>query len=213
MPKFLLWDLDGTLTSPHVGIVRSIQYALEQTGRHVPSEDALLWCIGPPLHESFTKLAPGSTPEQVGELIAKYRERFAVKGLFENAVYPGIPEALAALEGIRHFVATSKPEVYARQIVEHFGLSRQFEQVYGSELSGERSDKGELIRYLLRTESLDPTEGLMIGDREHDVFGAKKSGMPCAGVLWGYGSAEELTRAGAVATCETPARLVELVLN
>jgi phosphoglycolate phosphatase len=201
--KPLLWDLDGTLTSPATGIVRCIQYALERAGEPVPEAEALLWCIGPPLAQSFARLAPAQDPAR---MVALYRERFATKGMFENEVYPGIVELLAALPG-RHFVATSKPEVYAREILTHFGLAKFFEQVYGSELSGVRSEKGELLRYLLECEELGTA--LMIGDREHDVHGARKVGLPCLGVLWGYGSREELERAGAVAIVSTPAELLE----
>jgi phosphoglycolate phosphatase len=204
--KALLWDLDGTLTSPRVGIVRCIQFALEKAGLAPPGEEELLWCIGPPLHHSFAKLAPDHDPMK---LVAFYRERFAEKGLFENEVYPGIPGVLAGLRDHRHFVATSKPEVYARKIVEHFGLGAHFEQVYGSELSGERTDKGELLRHLLALERL--SEAVMIGDREHDVLGARTAGLPCVGVLWGYGSREELERAGAAAIAEQPAELERLL--
>jgi phosphoglycolate phosphatase len=144
---------------------------------------------------------------QVADLIALYRERFSEVGIYENAVYPGISEMLTALTKFRHFVATSKPEVYARRIVEHFGLSNHFEQIYGSELSGERADKGDLLEFIMTAET--PQAALMIGDREHDVIGARKVGIPCLGVAWGYGSHDELLNAGAIAVVDSPRELID----
>ena len=190
----VLWDLDGTLTDPQNGIVRCIQYALEQTGHPVPAHEELLWCIGPPLHESFAKLAPeGNIPQ----LVEKYRERFGPTGLFENSVFWGVPEMLGRLKQHRHFVATSKPQVFAERIVEHFKLGGYFTRVYGSELSGVRTDKAELIAHVLSTENIDPSDALMIGDRRHDIAVAKKNGLTALGVTWGYGSEQELRDAGA----------------
>lgn len=194
----ILWDLDGTLTDPKEGIIGCIQYALQKAGHFAPPMDELLWCIGPPLYESFPKLVPGSSREAVLQLVDLYRERFASVGMFENKVYPDIPELLAKLQtGQKHFVATSKPHLFARKILSHFGLSSYFRVIHGSEMSGERSDKGELIQFILKTESLGPESTMMIGDRKHDIIGAKKSGLKSIGVTWGYGSHEELKEIGA----------------
>src|SRR5262245_51392316 len=173
----IYFDLDGTLTNPKPGITRSIQYALERLNLAVPSEDELTWCIGPPLHASLKKLT--GTDELADRALLLYRERFADIGLFENEAYSGIEETLSTLSatGARMFVATSKPVVYARRIVDHFGLKRYFEQVFGSELDGTRVDKGDLLSYALETAKVDPQTAVMIGDRSHDVVGARKNGM------------------------------------
>ncbi|MGY8660871.1 HAD family hydrolase [Bradyrhizobium sp. UFLA05-109] len=197
----IYFDLDGTLTDPKPGITRSIQYALERLGQHIPSEDELTWCIGPPLHASLKKLT--GTDELAGRALLLYRERFADVGLFENEAYDGIEETLSALSatGARMFVATSKPAVYATRIVDHFGLKHYFEQVFGSELDGTRVDKGDLLAYALDTARVDPQTAVMIGDRSHDVVGARKNGMTSIGVLYGYGSEAELRDAGAHHIC------------
>ncbi|MGV7214987.1 HAD family hydrolase [Bradyrhizobium sp. UFLA05-112] len=197
----IYFDLDGTLTDPKPGITRSIQYALERLGQHVPSEDDLTWCIGPPLHASLKKLT--GTDELADRALLLYRERFADIGLFENEAYSGIEETLSALSatGARMFVATSKPAVYATRIVDHFGLKRYFEQVFGSELDGTRVDKGDLLAYALDTARVDPQTAVMIGDRSHDVVGARRNGMTSIGVLYGYGSEAELREAGAHHIC------------
>jgi phosphoglycolate phosphatase len=197
----IYFDLDGTLTDPKPGITRSIQYALERLGQHVPGEDELTWCIGPPLHASLKKLT--GTDELADRALLLYRERFSDVGLFENEAYGGIEETLSTLSatGARMFVATSKPAVYANRIVDHFGLRRYFEVVFGSELDGTRVDKGDLLRYALETAKVDPLSAVMVGDRSHDVVGARKNGMTAIGVLYGYGSETELRDAGAHHVC------------
>jgi phosphoglycolate phosphatase len=195
--RTVFFDLDGTLTDPKPGIVRSIQYALDRLGRPVPDEAALLWCIGPPLRSSFVELLGGEA--EADRAVGLYRERFGAVGLFENQVYPGIRSLLESLEGrgwALH-VATSKPHVYARQIVEHFELMPYFGEVFGSELSGQRADKSELLAHALRETGASPSRSVMIGDRSHDMIGAAKNGVGSIGVLYGYGSREELIRAGA----------------
>jgi len=147
------------------------------------------------------------------QAVALYRERFAVKGMFENSVYPGIVEVLAELSdhGAWLSVATVKPTVFAERIVEHFGLGRFFHGIYGSELDGNNSDKTHLLGHLLKSESLSPSDTIMIGDRAHDVLAAKANDVSSIGVLWGYGSREELVSAGADALCENPATLPVLL--
>lgn len=205
----LYFDLDGTLTDPKPGITRSIQYALARLDRAVPSEDELTWCIGPPLRASLQKLLGGN--ELADRALALYRERFADIGLYENKVYPGVAATLTALAASprRLFVATSKPHVYAERIIAHFGLADCFERVFGSELDGTRADKTELLRYALQATGVDPSRAIMIGDRSHDMVGARNNGMTAVGVLYGYGSKEELVDAGAHHICATPGRLLD----
>ena len=205
------FDLDGTLTDPKPGIARSIQYALGRLDREVPSEDALTWCIGPPLHASLKKLL--GADDLVDRAVSLYRERFADIGLFENRVYPGVEETLSAVAGSgrRLFVATSKAVIYAERIIDHFKLRIYFEGVFGSELDGTRSDKTDLLGYALKTTGVDPSQAIMIGDRSHDMIGARNNKMTAVGVLYGYGSKQELLDAGAHHICATPQGLPGLV--
>ena len=205
----IFFDLDGTLTDPKPGITRSIQYALQKLDRPViPTEDELTWCIGPPLRTSFVKLL--GAEDDADRAVALYRERFSDIGLFENAVYDGISEVLTTLSqsGRRLFVATSKPHVFAERIIDHFGLRAHFERVFGSELDGTRVDKSHLLEYALKQASVDPSKTLMIGDRSHDMVGAKNNGMKGIGVLYGYGSRDELLEAGAHHVCATPGAIL-----
>ncbi len=155
--RTLLFDLDGTLTDPREGITRSIAYALERMGMAAPPLDTLHFAIGPPLRASFARLLSTDAPEAIERAVAHYRERFADVGLYENRPYAGIAEALAALRdsGARLFVATSKPQVYARRIVEHFGLHAHFLDVHGCELDGTREDKRDLLAHLLPHHEVD----------------------------------------------------------
>ena len=205
----IFFDLDGTLTDPKPGITRSIQYALDKLDRVVPSEDELTWCIGPPLRASLKKLV--GTDDLADKALSLYRERFAGIGIFENEIYPGIEETLSVLakSGRRLFVATSKPGVYAERIIDYFKLRVHFERVFGSELDGGRSDKTELLRYALEATRVDPLQAIMIGDRSHDMIGARNNGMIAVGVLYGYGSKDELVGAGAHQVCATPQGLLD----
>jgi phosphoglycolate phosphatase len=206
----LFFDLDGTLTDSRPGILASMRHALTLLGRAIPPDDALSRFIGPPTHDAFRELLQSNDPELNARTIAIYRERYAKLGLFESSVYPGVPEGLQALRqaNYRLFVVTSKPQVFANIIIDHFELRQYFSQVYGSELSGERSNKGELIAHVLQSEGISPPEAWMIGDRLHDVAGAKQNGVRVAGVLWGYGSHEELSEAGADRVFQTMPELV-----
>lgn len=170
--------------------------------------------LGPPLRDAFCELLGTTlTDERIGAAVIAYRERFEAVGMFENAVYEGIPDALADLmnNGAVLYVATSKPRVYARQILEHFGLAKCFAAVHGSELGGALSNKGELIAHVLATEGLSPGNTTMVGDRHHDIAGAKEVGVHPVGVLWGYGTREELADAGAKGLVERPHELARLV--
>jgi phosphoglycolate phosphatase len=210
----ILFDLDGTLTDPRDGIVRCIQYALDRLGLPPCSEADLLHYIGPPLRESFGELLNTNSCSAIDHAINIYRERYSTIGLFENEVYAGIPEALVALcaRGDTLFVATSKPEIYAQQILEHFGLAGQFRRIWGCELDGTRADKGKLIGHLLEQEKLMPTETLMIGDRLHDAVGARANGVVPIGVLWGYGDEAELIAAQCKVLVRTPEELAQLAV-
>lgn len=205
----VLFDLDGTLTDPFEGITRSIQYALERMGAPVPDAQELRWCIGPPLWESFSVLLNADDRAIQDQAVAYYRERFTVTGLFENTLIEGIDEVVRSLaeDGRRLFVATSKPHAYAGKIVEHFGLMPYFGKVYGSELDGTRSAKADLISYLLEQENVDPGTCAMVGDRKHDLIGANANRVAGFGVLWGYGSRDELEGEQPVEVVETPAAL------
>ncbi len=209
MTRTILFDLDGTLTDPALGIVGCLQHALRQLGHTHRQDRDLSRFIGPPLQHAFAELLQTEDTERIGAAVRFYRERFSTVGLYENELYVGIPELLARLKqrGARLFVATSKPTIYSERIIEHFGLMRYFERIYGSELSGERADKATLIRYILDAESLHPERTWMVGDRSHDVIGARTCGVASFGVLWGFGSREELQEAGAQTIVETIAEL------
>ena len=204
----VFFDLDGTLTDPKIGITRSIRFVLEKLRVDSPSEDELTWCIGPPLLESFASIVGEQHAPQALEY---YRERFAETGWRENTPYPGILQTLADLvdAGRTLYVATSKPHIYARRIIEHFEMGQYFSEVFGSELDGARSAKTDLLRYALaETRS---TNAVMIGDREYDVIGALNNGMRAIGVSYGYGSREELVKAGAEEIVSQPEDLLSLL--
>lgn len=207
----VLLDLDGTLTDPREGITRCIQHALERLDRPVPAQDEILGCIGPPLHASFVELLDGDGA-LAHRAVAFYRERFGEVGLYENIPYPGIAEALEALHarGARLFVATSKPTVYARRIVTHFGLDRRIEEVFGSELDGTRTDKSELLAWVVEHAGLEVKQTRMIGDRRHDMLGARSNRIEPIGVTWGYGTRRELLDAGAGRLLQEPRELGEI---
>ncbi len=204
-------DLDGTLTDPQVGITRCIQHALEQLGRDAPEPQDLTWCIGPPLQESFQKLLGNA--EDANRALSFYRERFTKIGLYENELYDGIPSALTEMvsAGDQLFVATRKPTIFAERIIQHFGLAQYFETVFGSELDGTRADKTELLAWIIEQRALRPSDTSMIGDRRHDIIGARNNSLRSIGVLYGYGSREELTEAGADTLCAQPTELAALI--
>ena len=195
MIKNILIDLDGTLTDPKVGITTSARYGLEKIGHPISDEINIDWIIGPPLKASLAKILNVEADHVLAEqALMGYRERFAVKGLYENHVFEGVAETLAELKrrGYRLFVATAKPTVYAKQILEHFDLAQYFTDIHGSELNGDRTNKAELIQYILTQQQLQADQCMMVGDREHDIFGARHNGIETIAVSYGYGSQEEL---------------------
>jgi len=206
----VFFDLDGTLIDPREGIVGSIQYALAAMGEPPRDAASLERFIGPPLAGTFRQLLGTDDPERVQRAIAAYRVRFGATGLFENRVYDGIRAMLDSLRasGCTLWVVTAKPTVYSETIVAHHGLRRYFRKVYGSELNGERTDKGILIRYVLDIEGLSPQDVVMVGDRSHDVLGAHANGMTCVAVRWGYGSSDELESARPEAIVDTTVDVV-----
>lgn len=213
--KYILFDLDGTLTDPMVGITRSVQYALRSYGIDEPDLQKLIPFIGPPLKESFMEFYD-FPEEQATEAIDRYREYFTDGGMFENKVYEGIPEMLDRLQkaGKVLLVATSKPEKFARMILEHFHLDGYFEFVGGATMDEKRVKKGEVIQYVMDQVGIsDVDQTVMVGDREHDVWGAAENQMECIGVLFGYGSREALEEAGASHIVATVEELKEYLLG
>lgn len=201
----LIFDLDGTLTDSREGITRCIAHALRNLEAPVPETAELERWIGVPLHDAFAE-ALGSR-ERAAEAVACFRERYSTVGLFENAVYPGIVDALRALQerSATMFVATNKPQEYAERILDHFELTPFFRRVYGAGLRGE--DKAVLVAELLEREAVRPGEAFMIGDRKHDVLAARANGVATIGVAWGFGSLDELRDAGADTICMSVADL------
>lgn len=210
----ILFDLDGTLTDPGVGITKSVNYALESFGIYTEDLKELCKFIGPPLTESFKKYY-GFDEAKALLGVEKYREYFKDIGIFENELINGMDDLLRRLgdAGRRLIVATSKPKVFADRILEHFNLMQYFDLVCGSELDGTRVNKGEVIRYALDKAGItDLSKAVMIGDRKHDIIGAKESGLDSIGVLFGYGSDEELRTAGATLVVETVEELENVIL-
>lgn len=200
MIRNLLFDLDGTLTDPSLGITNSILYALKKMGMPLPERESLYRFIGPPLIPSFQQFL-GMTPEEATDALAAYREYFSVTGLFENTPYPGIAKSLGYLKtaGFRLYLTTSKPEQFAERILDHFGMAVYFDRICGASMDEKRVSKADVIRYTLEMSGHtgEESESVMIGDRRHDIEGAKETGLFSLGVLWGFGSREELTEAGA----------------
>lgn len=213
LKQIVLFDLDGTLTDSRLGITKSVQYSLRSFDIVVDDLDSLRPFIGPPLYESFMRFY-GFSEEQAQAAVQKYREYFSVTGLYENEVYEGIPQLLERLsaEGRRIAIATSKPTVFAIKIAEHFGIAHHFEYIVGSELDGTRIHKGDVIAHALQQlEVTDRRSVVMIGDREHDIIGARENGIDSIGVLFGFGSRQELEQSGALAIAASVSELAQLL--
>ena len=208
--KAIFFDLDGTLTDSGEGIINCAILALEHYGLPVPSREEMRVFVGPPLDQTMVKF--GVPADQVKEAIAVFRGRYNTVGKFENFPYPGIREALETLkaQGHRMFIATSKPEPMAVEIVEKFELSQYFEKVCGATFDGTRSHKADVIAYLLEQVG-DTGKTIMVGDTDFDVIGAAAHGIPTIGVSWGYGEVAAMEKAGAIAIAYTMDEMVELI--
>lgn len=212
-PLTLFFDLDGTLSDPSDGITRCIQHALKSLGRAYPPKAELVQFIGPPLRWTFPRLLGSEAPELIDQALAFYRERYGDVGLFENHVYPGVPELLDRLQGDGHplYVVTSKPKVYTDRIIEHFGFDGFFLDVFGPQLDGRFDEKSDLIEFILRERSIDPARTIMIGDRARDIESGQAHGTRTIGVTYGFGSEAELAAAGPDEICHSPAEIYEAV--
>lgn len=212
MYQYYFFDLDGTLTDPGIGITNSVMYSLRKMGREVCAREELYRFIGPPLLESYMDFC-GFSKEQAEKAIVYYREYFSEKGILENEMYPDIPDVLESLKsgGKKLVLATSKPEPFAVRILKHFGLYPYFDFIGAATMDGSRSRKEDIISYAVDALMIkDKTGILMTGDREQDICGAKINGIDSAGVLYGYGSEEELMRAGADYLVRRPAGILKL---
>ncbi len=216
--KYILFDLDGTLTESGNGIINSVKYALKHFHITDKSPEELRKFIGPPLRDSYMKIC-GLSKEQADEGLKIFREYFEKKGMFENEVYEGIEEVLRKLKdnGKILVVATSKPEKYSIEILEHFNLRKYFTVVVGSDFEETRVKKGDIIKFAveklkLEFEDFENSKCIMVGDREYDILGAKENGIKSIGVLYGYGTLVELTQARAFKVVKTPKELLEILL-
>lgn len=213
MYKYILFDLDGTLTDPGLGITNSVMYALKKFNIEVADRSSLYKFIGPPLLDSFEKFY-GMAKEESQKALEYYREYFKPHGLYENEVYEGIEELLKELKenGKTLIVATSKPEEFAKEILRHFQLDKYFEFIAGATMDEKRVKKADVIAYALESCGVaDVDAAIMIGDREHDVLGAKQVGLASIGVLYGYGDLEELENAGATYIAKTPEDILKII--
>lgn len=212
MIRNILFDLDGTIIDSKEGILNSVCYALDKMGREIPDKKDLMCFIGPPLSYSFATFC-GMNEEETEKAVAFYRENYAPRGVFEFAVYPGVETMLKKLSssGRRLYLATSKPEVFAKQILEKAGLDGYFTAICGSLIPSGRDKKEEVISYLVETESLSLEETVMVGDRSYDAEGAHAVGLVAIGVSYGYGTVKELNRAGFEAVATSAKDLTALI--
>jgi phosphoglycolate phosphatase len=209
----VFFDLDGTLSDPKQGFVRSLRFALSQLDIEFDPQTDFESYIGPPIHHTLRELCGDERLAQSALLL--YRERYAQTGLFENELYAGITECLKRVSGVADsvHVATSKPTVFSTRIIEHFELDRYFDVVYGSNLDGSLSDKTELLAHILQHQGIDPRDAVMVGDRRFDMIGAKNHAVRAVGVLWGFGSEEELKTAGADEICRHPGEIYDRIFT
>jgi len=208
--KAIFFDLDGTLTDSGEGIINCATLALNHFGIPVPSREEMRVFVGPPLDQTFVRF--GIPQESAQEAIEIFRSRYNRVGKFENFPYPGIRQMLEKLQsdGYRLFVATSKPEILANEVLAHFDLARYFEMVCGATLDSSRIHKADVITYLLQ-QAGDVENILMVGDTAYDVIGAAAHKIPCVGVSWGYGLVKDMVEAGACAIADTPEHLLSIL--
>lgn len=216
MTKNILFDFDGTLSDSGKSITNSVLHALEKSGIDISdlSQKELEKFIGPPLHQSFQDFY-GFSQQQSAQAVAHFREYFNEKGIFENEMYVGIPDMLKTVKdsGYNLYIATSKPQVYAKQILNDFGIDHFFTDIVGSDLSEKSSNKTEIIKAVLANNSLTPETCIMVGDREHDIFGAHQCNMKAIGVLYGFGDLPELEAVKADHIVATIPKLTELLIT
>ncbi|MFX3972906.1 HAD family hydrolase [Streptococcus suis] len=214
MYQTILFDLDGTLTDSGQGILNSVAYALEKMGIEEPDTANLNRFIGLPLYESFSRFYQLS-PEDTQSAVDAFRVYFKEKGMFENQLYPGIIPLLEELRtaGKTLVIATSKPEIFAKQILEHFGIAHYFDVIAGASLDSSRISKADVIGYAINQLEAFPKHAVMIGDREHDIEGARMHQLPAIGVLYGYGNKQEFEKAGATMIVETVQDLKRVLLT
>lgn len=211
--EYLFFDLDGTIIDSAPGIVTSVRHALKKSGVEINDLATLHQFIGPPLMDSFQRYCK-FTPEQAAKAIEYYREYYTDRGMFECRPYSGIDVLLRKISAVggKILLATSKPEIYARRILEHFQLTRYFFYIAGGSLDESRVNKDEVLMYAIEQCGIESSaSAVMVGDREYDVLGAQKVGMPCIGVLYGYGSEAELLSSGACALARTPAEVAKFL--
>lgn len=208
--KTIFFDLDGTLTDSGEGIINCSALALRHYGLPVPSREEMRVFVGPPLHETFQKF--GVPAEECDNAVEVFRSRYTTVGIYENTPYPGVRELLEQLkkQGHRLFVATSKPEMMANRVLEHFDMLGFFEMVCGATMDRSRIEKADVIAYLLQYTG-NAENAVMVGDTAFDVTGAASHGIPTIGVAWGYGKVEDMVAAGACAIVKTPEELLTLI--
>jgi len=213
--KYILIDLDGTITNPKIGITKSVQYALKHFNIQIEDLNSLCKHIGPPLREGFIEYY-GFSEEEAEQAVKKYREYYEVTGIYENEEYEGIEELLRKLKvaGKTMIVATSKPEKFAKKVIEYFHLEEYFDDICGSNLDSSRAEKAEVIHYALEKNGItDLSQVVMVGDRKYDIMGAKIEGIASVGVLYGFGSPEELIEAGADQIVATVENLYDVLMD
>ena len=210
----VLFDLDGTLTNPQVAITTSMAHALGAVGAPVPPIGELVWCIGPPLRQNFGRLLGPDGAHLVEPAAQAYLSRYAIEGVRETTEYPDIDAMLYRIReaGSTLYLATTKFVDHAEEVLIAFSLRQYFEGVFGARHDGTLGDKRHLLRHIIETTGIDPARSVMIGDREHDIVGAKANGIFSIGVTYGFGSREELVNAGADAICDSPEAILEMIL-
>ena len=213
--QYALFDLDGTLTDSANGIINSVSYALSKFGINTVDRSQLKCFIGPPLIDSFESFC-GFSHDKAAKAVEYYREYFKDTGIFENSLYQGIPELLKTLydEGITLIIATSKPEIFAKRIAAHFDIEKYFSSIIGATMDGTLSAKEDIISHVLKTQGIvDKSSAIMIGDRHHDIEGAVTNGIASIGVLYGYGSLDELVSSGATYTVDNPNSIKNILIS
>lgn len=215
--KYILFDLDGTITESGPGIMNSVRYAVQKMGCPALPEETLRKFVGPPLADSMQKYC-GMTPSEAKKAITLYREYYTSKGMFENSLYPGVEDMLKALKdgGKVLALATSKPELFAKQILKYFHIDDLFTVICGASMDEKLVEKAAIITNALQALGIDEThkkDVLMVGDREHDVLGAKANDLDTLGVLYGYGDLPELQQAGAAYIAQTAGEAADMILG